>query len=356
MKKNRILAALPVAALLIGFLIYRQAEMKQEVGDGLTRYTASFLDVFDTQTEIVGYGTSEEEFSEQVKLLKDKLTFYHNLYDIYHDYEGINSIKTINDNAGITPVVVDKEIIALLEYGKEMYEYTAGQVNVAMGSVLTIWHEYREEGISNPQKAKLPDMQELQTAAAHTDINQIVIDEEASTVYLADSKMSLDVGSIGKGYAVQRVAEYARELGIHNILLSVGGNVCAIGEKQDGSRWTLGIQNPDLKSDEEYSQKVKVKDESVVTSGNYQRYYTVDGVRYSHIVDPDTLMPADDFASVSIIAEDSGEADALSTAVYNMPFEEGLAYINSLEDIEAMWIFKDGSIEYSEHFQDYVVE
>ncbi|MBO5070949.1 MAG: FAD:protein FMN transferase [Roseburia sp.] len=356
MKKSRIAAALLVAALLIGFLIYRQAGNGQNSDAGLTRYTASFLDVFDTQTEIVGYGTSEETFTEQVKLLKDKLTFYNNLYDIYHDYEGINNIKTINDNAGIAPVVVDKEIIELLQYSKDMYEFTEGQLNIAMGSVLTIWHDYREEGINNPEKAKLPDMAELQTAAAHTDISQLIIDQEASTVYLADPEMSLDVGGIGKGYAVQRVAEYAKELGVESILLSVGGNVAAVGEKPDGSQWKLGIQNPDLESDEEYSRKVQVKDESVVTSGNYQRYYVVDGVRYCHIVDPDTLMPADYFASVSIITADSGEADALSTAVYNMPFAEGLAYVNGLDGVEAMWIFEDGSVEYSAHFEEYVAE
>lgn len=356
MKKSRIVAALSVAALLIGLLIYGRVGNSRSNAGGLTRYTASFLDVFDTQTEVVGYGTSEEEFTEQVTLLKERLTFYNNLYDIYHDYEGINNIKTINDNAGVAPVTVDEEIIRLLQYSKDMYELTGGKLNIAMGSVLTIWHDYREQGMADPAQARLPEMEELQKAAAHMDIDDIIIDEAASTVYLADPEMSLDVGGIGKGYAVQRVAEYAKELGIENILLSVGGNVAAVGEKPDGSRWKLGIQNPDTDSEEAYSRKVQVKDESVVTSGNYQRYYVVDGVRYCHIVDPDTLMPANYFASVSIITADSGEADALSTAVYNMPFEEGLAYVNSLEDVEAMWIFEDGSVEYSEKFEAYVVE
>ena len=93
---------------------------------------------------------------------------------------------------------------------------------------------------------------------------------------------------------------------------------------------------------------------SVVTSGDYQRYYTVDGVRYSHIIDPDTLMPPESFASVSIISGDSGLADALSTAVYNMSFEEGLAFINEMQDAEAMWIFADGSIRYSDGFEAYL--
>ena len=148
-----------------------------------SRYTATFLEVFNTKTEIVGYGTSEEEFRIQVEQIKEKLVYYHNLYDIYNCYEGINNIKTINDNAGITPVVVDKEIINLLKISKDMYKNTDGKVNVAMGSVLSIWHDYRGNGVADPENAKLPDMQELQSAAEHMDLDRLIIDEEASTVF-----------------------------------------------------------------------------------------------------------------------------------------------------------------------------
>lgn len=322
----------------------------------LQRYTATFLDVFDTKTDIIGYGTSKEAFTEEVSLLKEKLVYYHELYDIYHEYEGMNNIKTINDNAGIAPVEVDPEIIRLLQFSKEMYARTNGQVNIAMGSVLSIWHDYREAGNANPAAAKLPSVDELLAAAEHTDIEKIIIDKDASTVYLSDPEMSLDVGSIGKGYAVQRVAEYAKELGIEHMLLSVGGNVCAVGERLDGTDWRLGIQNPDFESEETYIRKVDVADACVVTSGNYQRYYVVDGEVYCHIIDPDTQMPTDYFASVSVVADDSGVADALSTAVYNMPYEEGLAFVNGLEGVEAMWIMEDGSIRYSENFEAYVAE
>ena len=322
----------------------------------MTRYTATFLDVFDTRTEVVGYAKNKEDFLAQVELLKEKLTYYHELYDIYQDHEGINNIKTINDRAGIEPVVVDREIIDLLKYSKEMYELTDGQVNIAMGSVLSIWHDYRERALADPEHAKVPPMERLQEAADHTDIHQIVIDESASTVYLADKEMSLDVGGIGKGYAVQKVVDYAKEIGMERGLISVGGNVCAIGERIDGTMWRLGIQNPDLESDIKYVQKVDLKDKCVVSSGNYQRYYEVDGKRYCHIIDSDTLMPADYFAAVSIITEDSGMADALSTAVYNMPLSEGRAFVNRMENVEAMWIMEDGGIEYSENFETFVAE
>lgn len=344
------------SALIVAFLLLFILAVRYQNENEVKRYTATFLDVFDTKTDIIGYGTSEEEFTEQVELLKDKLQYYNDLYDIYHSYSGMNNIRTINENAGVAPVKVDPEIIHLLQFSKEMYGKTDGQINIAMGSVLSIWHDYREAGVNAPENAELPSMEELAAAAEHTDINQIIIDEEVSTVYLADPEMSIDVGSIGKGYAVQRVAEYAKEIGIENILLSVGGNVCAVGSKEDGSGWKVGIQNPDLESQEEYVQKVLVGDASVVTSGDYQRYYTVDGVRYCHIIDPDTLMPADYFASVSIVSEDSGLADALSTSVFNMSFEEGLSLVNGLDGVEAMWIFEDGSIQYSEGFEQYIAE
>ena len=328
----------------------------QAGGEGEKRYTAAFLDVFDTRTELVGYGNSEEEFMEQAELLKEKLMYYHRLFDIYHEYEGMNNIKTINDKAGAEPVLVDGEIMELIRFCKDMYGRSKAQVNIAMGSVLSIWHEYREYGIENPEDAGLPAMSMLQEAAQHMDPHQIIIDDKEKTVYLADKEMSLDVGGIGKGYAVQKVCEYAKEIGMENLLISVGGNVCAVGGKKDGTDWRVGIQNPDMDAEEIYVQKVKVKDVCVVTSGNYQRYYTVDGKEYCHIIDPDTLMPAEFAASVTIIAKDSGVADAMSTAVYNMPVEEGIDFINDMSDIEAMWVLEDGSIFYSEHFDDYIAE
>lgn len=350
MKRNRIIAAAIIAVLLIGVLVYRY------VSKPLEQYTATFLDVFHTSTTIIGYARDEQSFTEDVTLLKEQLEYYHKLYDIYHNYDGINNIKTINDNAGITPVKVDEEIIQLLLLAKDMYKQTEGQMNVAMGSVLVIWHDYRDTGINHPEDASLPPMEKLQEAALYTDIDKIIIDQEASTVYLEDPKMSIDVGSIGKGYAVEQVARFAKEQGMEHILFSVGGNIRAVGTKADGSSWKLGIQNPDTDSDEAYVKRVELSGLSLVTSGDYQRYYLVDGEKYCHIIDPDTLMPANAFASVSIIAQDSGVADAISTSVFNMSLEEGKDFINSLDGVEAVWILQDGSMEYSDGFSSYIIE
>ena len=137
----------------------------------------------------------------------------------------------------------------------------------------------------------------------------------------------------------------------------VGGNVRAIGDKGiDDELWNVGIENPDKESEQKSIHIMQIKDMSLVTSGDYQRYYTVDGVKYHHIINDDTLMPSTYFRAVTILGKDSGYADALSTAVFNMPFDEGLKFINSLDGVEALWIFKNGDIKYSDNFKKYIKE
>lgn len=321
---------------------------------GGKRFQAEFLTMFDTVTQVVGYCESEEEFDEKAQLIHAELETYNKLYDIYNSYDGINNIRTINENAGKKPVKVDKKIIDMLKLSKEECTKTNGAVNVAMGAVLSIWHDYREAGIKNPEKAELPPIQKLKDASQHTDINKVIIDEGASTVFLEDPEMSLDVGAIAKGYAVEQVGRFALEDGFTKGLISVGGNVKAIGNKGfDNEPWNIGIQNPDQESENATLMTLKLKDMSLVTSGDYQRYYTVGEKKYHHIIDPKTLMPAEYFRSVSILTADSGVADALSTAVFNMPYDEGERLIESLSDTEAVWVFKNGEIKYSSGIKNY---
>ncbi len=319
------------------------------------RYQSEFIMLFDTVTRIVGYAKSKEEFTEYAQIIHDHLEEYHKLYDIYNDYEGINNIKTINDNAGIKPVKVDKKIIDLIKFSKDLYEKTNGKTNIAFGAVLSIWHEYRTIGIEDPANAALPSEEELRIASEHTNIEDIVIDEEHSTVFLSDPLMRLDVGAVAKGYATEQVSKIAKERGMNSALLSVGGNVRAINNNVTSNEpWNVGIQNPDTQAEESVIKIVKLDDSSLVTSGDYERFYVVDGEKYNHIINPDTLYPAKYFTAISIICKDSGVADALSTAVFCMPFEEGLEFINSLPETEAMWIFSDTTIKYSDNFESFI--
>ncbi len=321
----------------------------------LQRYEAQFMGLFDTVTQIIGYTSTKDEFTEYSQYIYDELKVYHELYDIYNSYDGINNLKTVNDKAGIEPVKVDKKIIDLLVFAKQKYVETNDSFNIAMGSVLEIWHDYRTEGIDDPENAKLPPMEKLQAAQKHTDINKLIIDQENSTVFLEDPQMSIDVGSVGKGFAVERICIAVEEKGFEHGLVSVGGNVRAIGNKGvDNETWNVGVENPDKESENKSLHTIKLDNMSLVTSGDYQRYYTVDGETYHHIINDQTLMPSTYFRAVTILCADSGYADALSTAVFNMPFEKGLEFINSLDNIEAMWVFKNGDIKYSDNFKNYI--
>ena len=325
---KRIISLLAVMALLLcGCAGLGKPEQKQ--------YTATFLTLFDTVTTIVGHAASQEAFTEQTQKIHDQLQVYHQLFDIYNDYEGINNLKTVNDQAGIAPVKVDKAIIDLLTDCRDFYELTSGRVNVAMGSILSLWHVARNRGISDPANAELPNSEELEQAAEHIRFEEILIDEADSTVYIPDGEMSLDVGAIAKGWATQRVAENAPA----GMLISVGGNVCATGPKQGEHPWVIGIQNPD---GGEYLHTIYVESGCVVTSGDYQRTYTVDGKKYHHIIDPDTRMPADYWRSVTIVCQDSALADALSTALFLLPLEQGKALAEKC-GADVLWIDTEGN-------------
>ena len=320
----------------------------------LKEYEVKYLDCFDTITTVTVCMESEEKFRELEPELHALLRNYHMLFDIYNNYDGINNLKTINDNAGIKPVNVDREILNLLEFSVDVFELTDGKVNVAMGSVLEVWHDYRTAGMQKPDMARVPDRSELEQADRYTDISRVKIARNASTVYLTESSMKLDVGAVAKGYAVGKLCELLKERGVGSAIVSAGGNVQTMGTRADGTPWRVGIQNPDTSSKNVYLHALRLEDMSLVTSGTYQRFYTVDGVRYHHIINPDTLMPWNEYQAVTILCRDSAMADALSTAVFNMSLEQGQALIESMEDTEAIWVMPDGKEIMSSGFDAYL--
>lgn len=339
--------------LLLGILSSCTVLPTNEIG--LKKFSAYSFDYFDTVTTVTGYAESQEAFDEIADGILKELGEYHRLFTIYHRFEGLENLCTINElvNGTHRVVTVDRRIIDMLLYAKDMYHETDGHVNIAMGSVLSIWHDYREIGMSDPASAELPPMEKLTAASEHTDINCLVIDEENSTVTLTDPAMKLDVGAIAKGYAVEMVAKRLEEQGIAGFVLNVGGNVRTVGPKGNGEKWVVGIENPVDDEEKPYLAYLELAGQTIVTSGSYQRYYLVDGKRYHHIIDPETLMPSEGFVSVSILTKSSADGDALSTALFCMSFEEGLALIESIPDTEAMWVFQDGREETSSGFDSY---
>lgn len=314
------------------------------------RYTATYWDVFDTVTVLTGYAGSESEWQQQAELVHSELLACHRLFDIYNSYEGITNLADVNARAADVPVQVDPAVLELLALGKQMYQVTGGKCNIAAGAVLALWHDAREAAAADPENAALPSADALAQAALHCGIEDLILDEAAGTVAFADPALRLDVGAIGKGFAVEAAAQAAEAAGVESMLLNVGGNLRAIGTKPGGANWTAGIENPWPDENGGYAAASYVlavellPGQSLVTSGDYQRYFTVDGVNYAHLIDPDTLYPARYVSSVSVLCSGSGVGDALSTGLFCTEVAAGLALAESLDGVEAVWLAADGTI------------
>lgn len=317
-----------------------------------TKYSYEFLGVFDTSIQFIGYSKSAKEFEDMAKIAQGRLMELHRLFDIYNNYEKLNNTKTINDNAGIKPVKVQREILDLVVFSKEWYHKTNQKCNIALGPVINIWHNYRETANQNPEKAKIPSMAELSEAMKYTDIENVIVDTLNSTVFLKEKNMRLDFGAVAKGYASEIVADELKGKGYTSFIISSGGNVTVVGKPLNSrNKWGVALQDPFInpgESNESLLDVLYVNDCSIVTSGDYQRNFTVGGKIYHHLIDPDTLMPANYFKSVSIIAEDSGVADFMSTTLFLIPYDKGRQLAEEL-GVGAVWVMQDGTMEATEN-------
>lgn len=309
-----------------------------------------FFDAFDTIITLIAHTKTQQEFDEIYTKAKDRLIQLSQYYDIYADYDGIANIKTINDQAGIAPVKVPDEVLDLLEFAKNWYEKTDGKVNIAFGSVLKIWHDYREAADADHINPHIPSTEELEAANAHTDINAIQIDRSAGTVYITDPAVRIDVGAVAKGYAVEIVCRELQETGYDSFAISAGGNVKVMGPPlaNDRDYWIIGVQNPQPDTSTDSGEgtvgTLQVQNTSVVTSGGYQRYFISGGKIYHHLIDPVTLFPADYYESVTIVSPDSGLCDLLSTAVFLMPYDQATAFLQEQDAVEALFVMPGGEI------------
>lgn len=346
-----ILLALSLLTLMIGCVNKTDAETSH-VQTEYQKYSESTFDSFDTLIQVIAYTKNEAEFKQYFDLLHARFVELHQLYDIFNSYEGVNNLKTINDQAGIAPVKVEREIIDLIQFCKDWYVQAGPETNIAMGSMLNIWQDYRDMASADPREAQLPPMEELEAAAQHMNMDDVIVDEANSTIYLNNPHMSLNVGAVAKGFATELVARELKEAGLESAIISAGGNVRTIGKPLDGvrERWGVGIQHPDrltVTAEENLLDTAFVGESSVVSSGDYQRYYEVDGKRIHHLIDPKTLMPAHYYRAVTIVTKDSGLADFLSTVVYILPYEQSAKLVESMEGVEALWMMKDGTVKLS---------
>ncbi len=309
------------------------------LANGKKQYTYSAVGAFDTVTVILGAQESEEEFLTNADILYRRLEWYHKLFDIYNEYDGITSLAAVNRLAAESPVEVDKEVIQMLKTAKELYSATNGQVNVAMGRVTALWKSAMNH-YDNTGEVLLPNDEELLQASLLCDLDKVVLDDVNNTVFFAEKGIKLDVGAVAKGYAAERVTLFAKEKGLDSYLINAGGNVCAVGKKYNGKSWAVQVESP---REGVKTPVLMIEDASVVTSSGTKRCFGDNG-EYHHIIDPDTLMPSDSFLSVTVIADSSAVADGLSTALFNMGQEEAISFAEGLEGIGVVFVTKDGRV------------
>ena len=325
-------------------------------GFGYKRYQAESFAYFDTVTTVIGYAKNEKAFQAEADAIFSEFERYHRLFDIYHAYEGMENLYTVNEvqNGTHRAVTVDPCVTELLVYAKEMYAKTSGAFHVGMGSVLSIWHTHRENALAGSLPPTLPTESELALAATHTSLDNLEIDIATNTVYITDPAMTLDVGAIAKGYAAERVAQAMAARGVTGYLLTVGGTVRTVGSRADGKAWTAGIEDARENSTSPYLAEVLLTNQALSVSGNYQRYYTVNGVRYHHIIDTKTNQPAAGYLSVAVIAADTTLADVLSTALFCMDVERGEELLTAYPSVAVLWVHADGTLQKSTNFDAFL--
>ena len=305
------------------------------------RYSTVIDGPFDTAAQLVIYTKKKSDAETFFSLFREKLEAWDKLADIYYEYDGLNNLRTLNLAAGGSPVTLDPRLLDLLEYGLNAKENTDGRVDLLLGPVLAVWHECRTAGLDDPDNARLPTDEELAAASAIAQNATLEIDRVNSTAYLPVSGSSVDVGAFAKGYATETVCRELEALGYTDFAANVGGNLRVSGTA-GGEPWTLSVRDPI--GGGTVGETDARGSLSLATSGSYQRYYTVDGVRYHHIVDPDTNAPAAfGWASVSVLTEDAGVADVLSTALFCLDREAGVSLISRFESpVSVLWIAENG--------------
>ncbi len=248
----------------------------------------------------------------------------------------VSDVSNINQNAGIRPVKVNSDVYYVLEKSKQYAKISNGAFDPTIGLLVRLW------GIGTKNE-QIPDNLEIQKALKKIDYNKLKL-QPNNYVYLSDKDMYVDLGGIAKGYAADEVSRCLKERGVEKAIINIGGNVYTLGSKNNDQKWRIGIQNP-FEPRGNYIGIIDVSNQSVVTSGEYERYFEEDGIRYHHILDSTTGYPVkNEIAGVSVISDSSIDADAMSTALFVLGVEKGLSVVENINNIDALFITKDNKI------------
>lgn len=314
---KRMLTAVLTAALALSLTACGGGE-QQEMGETRTVYT------MDTVMNLTAYG---ENASAALDAAKETLRALDAKLDRHDE---TSTVSALNRDG----TVEDAELAQLTDIAQTIGALSGGAFDPTVAPVMDAWD-------FTGDAPHVPSDEELSALLAHVGLEKLSVD--GNTIALSDGAQ-LDLGGIAKGYAAGRVRTILREAGVTSAIISLGGNVAAVGKKPDGSAWTVGLQDPD--NPEAYFGTVSIEDACVVTSGAYQRYFEENGVCYHHILDPHTGCPAESgLKSVSVVAKDDTLADALSTALFVMGLDAGAEFQKSSGlSFEAVFVTDDNTV------------
>lgn len=256
-----------------------------------------------------------------------------------------SEVININSKSGLDYVKVSPDTFYVIKQGKYYSELSQGKFDITIGPIVKLWN-------IGTDKARVPSPDEIKNKLPLVDYNNILLNEKENKIMLKEKDMLIDLGAIAKGYAGDEVKRILSENGVKHALINLGGNLVTLGSKPDNKAWKLGVQNP-FDSRGEYLGTIEVSNKAIVTSGVYERYIEKDGKRYHHILSPKNGYPVDNsLVSISIIADKSIDADALSTTAFALGLENGLKLIESLKNIDAIFVTKDSDVYVTSGLKD----
>lgn len=292
-----------------------------------------------TSVTITVYEKNDEEI---IKKAFDKVKEIESLVSI-------NKLGTeldeINNNAGIKAVSVSEDSFNIIEKALDYSEKSEGGYDLTIGPLVKLW------SIGLPE-AKVPEENEIKGALEKINYKKVNLNKEKKEVYLEDKDMKIDLGSIAKGYTADEVAKVLGGQGVKKAIIDLGGNIYALGEKEENTPWKIGIQNP-FENRGELVGTIEVKDKSIVTSGIYERYLEKDGKKYHHILNTKTGYPYEgEIAGVTLITDKSMDGDALSTLIFTMGIKDGLEFLEELDNVDAIFVSKDKEVHLTKGVKD----
>lgn len=259
-----------------------------------------------------------------------------------------SDVSKINKNAGIKPIQVHEDVYYVIEKAKHFAELSQGAYEPTIGPLVELWNI---TGNEDKERDSIPTEEEIKEKMELVDYNDLELMEN-NYIFLKRKGMKLDLGGIVKGYAADEVKRIFEENGVESAIIDLGGNVYALGEKASGESWRIGIQDP-FSVTGNYIGILNVKDKSIVTSGDYERFFIYEGEKYHHIIDSKTGYPSkNEVSGVSILSKRSIDGDALSTALFVLGVEEGTKLVNQLEDIDVIFITKGKEVYIQENLKN----